>query len=140
MLEFPAFWPFSNSRICVFFGSARTFGSASAAFILERRLELSNAALIVVGIRVNSTENSTATPSVPPIWRKKVDAEVATPMSLGPTAFWLAIVRVCMSWPSPSPTKNMPSMTYQTGVEAWMKVNRKNPSDMRPVPMIGKIL
>ena len=62
---------------------------------------------MLAGMTVNSSDSSTAVPSVPPIWRKKVDALVATPMSRRPTEFWLAMVRVCISWPRPRPMSSM---------------------------------
>ena len=42
-------------------------------------------------------------PSVPPIWRKNVADEVATPMSCGGTAFCTASTSGCMLKPSPMP-------------------------------------
>ena len=74
---------------------------------------LAKAALRVSGMRLKTTEKITATPSVPPIWRKKVDEDVATPMSRGPTAFWLAIVSVCIIWPRPRPTRSMAAASTQ---------------------------
>ena len=56
---------------------------------------------------MKSSDSSTAVPSVPPIWRKNVEALVATPMSRRPTEFWLAIVSVCISWPRPRPMRSM---------------------------------
>ena len=50
-----------------------------------------------MGIAVNSTDSSTAVPRVPPIWRKKVEELVATPMSRGATEDWEARVRDCIS-------------------------------------------
>jgi len=52
-------------------------------------------------------------PSVPPIWRKNVDAEVATPMSRGPTEFCDAMVSVCISCPRPRPISSMPIIMNQ---------------------------
>ena len=40
-------------------------------------------------------------PSVPPIWRKNVADDVATPMSCGGTAFWMASTSGCMLMPRP---------------------------------------
>ena len=64
-----------------------------------------NAETIASGSRVNSTERNTAVPRVPPIWRKNVADDVATPMSLGGTAFWIARTSVCMLNPRPRPNR-----------------------------------
>jgi hypothetical protein len=55
---------------------------------------------------LNSTERKIAVPSVPPICRKNVAELVATPMSCGGTAFWMASTSVCMLKPSPRPKRN----------------------------------
>src|SRR5678816_3921316 len=46
---------------------------------------------------------ASATPSAPPSDRKKDAAEVATPRSSGATAFWIAVVRLGITSPSPTP-------------------------------------
>ena len=51
----------------------------------------------------NRIDRNTAVPSVPPIWRKNVADEVATPMSCGGTAFCTASTSGCMLKPSPRP-------------------------------------
>ncbi len=48
-----------------------------------------------------------ATPSAPPICRKNVDDEVATPMSCGGIAFCTARVIGCSTLPRPSPKTSM---------------------------------
>ena len=62
---------------------------------------------ICSGISVPSRENridrNTAVPSVPPIWRKNVTDDVATPISRGETAFCTARMIGCMLKPSPRP-------------------------------------
>ena len=78
-------WP-SNSS---FRGSCNKAGSLVIASVTPEAICL---ALSV--IPANKMLRNIATPSVPPICRKKVDEDVATPMSLASTAFWLAIVRV----------------------------------------------
>ena len=83
--------------IALFSGADATAGSNAASRAAVRLALSVNSALKFVGITVNSSDSSTAVPSVPPIWRKNVEALVATPMSRSPTEFWLAIVRVCMS-------------------------------------------
>ena len=87
--------------IAVFFASCATDG-VSAASSAEVSVALFSVAVrMLPGRDENSTDRSTAVPSVPPIWRKNVDALVATPMSFGSTEFWLAMVSVCMSCPRP---------------------------------------
>ena len=49
----------------------------------------------------NSTDRKIATPSVPPIWRKNVADDVATPMSRGGTADWRISSSGCMQLPRP---------------------------------------
>ena len=62
--------------------ASATRGSAAAAEATELRIS--------PGSLVNSTDRKTAVPSVPPICRKKVTDEVATPISRGLTAFCTA--------------------------------------------------
>ena len=50
---------------------------------------------------------NSATPSEPPIERKKVAALVATPMSFGGAVFWTASTSTCMTRPIPMPTTSM---------------------------------
>src|SRR5262249_57867186 len=45
-----------------------------------------------------------ATPSAPPSERKNDAAEVATPRSAGSTAFWMAVVRLGITSPRPTPS------------------------------------
>ena len=49
----------------------------------------------------NSMDRKTATPIVPPIWRKNVAEVVATPMSRGGTADCRISSSGCMQLPSP---------------------------------------
>ena len=67
----------------LFAGLASTAGSFSAAWNCGVGATCANAETIASGSRVNSTDRNTAVPSVPPICRKNVAEEVATPMSLG---------------------------------------------------------
>ena len=56
---------------------------------------------------VNRIDRKIAVPSEPPTWRKKVTAEVATPMSRGSTAFCIARMMLCMFMPRPAPNTTM---------------------------------
>ena len=91
------------------------------------------------GSRLNSTERNTAVPRVPPIWRKKVADEVATPMSLGGTAFWIASTRVCMLKPSPRPKMKAKTSTQTIEVSAATRESSSIPATSRKRPTIGKI-
>ena len=48
-----------------------------------------------------------ATPSEPPIERKNVAVEVATPMLRAGASFWTASTSTCMTRPMPTPTTAM---------------------------------
>src|SRR5664280_1031527 len=50
---------------------------------------------------------------VPPIWRKNVRLEVATPSSWNGTAFWTMIVNTVSVGPTPTPVTNI--QTHRTG-------------------------
>ncbi len=50
---------------------------------------------------------NSATPSEPPIERKNVAAEVATPTSFGGAQFWTASTSTCITRPMPMPTTSM---------------------------------
>ena len=54
----------------------------------------------------------------PPIWRKNVRFEVATPSSWNGTAFWTTIVKTANVGPTPRPAMNIQSQTIGTGVSA----------------------
>ena len=50
---------------------------------------------------------STASPTEPPIWRKKVRLLVATPSCRNGTAFWTTIVKTDSVGPMPTPVTNI---------------------------------
>ena len=89
---------------------------------------------------LNSSDRKTATPSVPPSWRKNVAELVATPISRGGTAFCTMIVSGCMHWPRPRPSNSIPAITSSRLVSA---ATRRQQRAARPPasaePMIGKI-
>ncbi len=89
-----------------FAGLLITAGSRSADWNSGVGAIARNAAAILSGRPLKSTDRKIAVPSVPPICRKNVADEVATPMSCGGTAFWIARMSVCMFMPSPSPNRN----------------------------------
>ena len=73
------------------------FGSASAAMKSGVLFAAPNAAAMFFGRVLNRIDRKTATPSVPPICRKNVADDVATPMSRGETAFCTARIIGCMA-------------------------------------------
>ncbi|OPZ50053.1 MAG: hypothetical protein BWY91_02914 [bacterium ADurb.BinA028] len=88
---------------------------------------------------LNSTERKTATPSVPPIWRKKVAALVAIPMSRGSTTACTARVSGCMVLPSPRPKRNINAMTPRRSESALIRESISNAMTMSRTPTMGKI-
>jgi hypothetical protein len=70
---------------CLFVRVGQQAGSLSAATKDESFAAATKAFLPLSLTLLNSTDRNTATPSVPPIWRKKVAALVAIPMSRGST-------------------------------------------------------
>ena len=87
---------------------------------------------------LNSSERNTATPSVPPSWRKNVAELVATPISRGGTAFCTMIVSGCMHWPMPRPTNSIPNITQPRLVSAVTKESAIMAHPARAEPKIGK--
>ena len=59
---------------------------------------------------------------VPPIWRKNVRFEVATPSCWNGTAFWMTIVNTENVGPTPRPAMNIHSQRSGTGVSlvSWV--------------------
>jgi hypothetical protein len=88
-------------------GLARIAGSASAARNSGVGATVRNASAILVPTTENRIDRNTATPSVPPICRKKVAEAVATPMSRAGTAFCTAMMSVCRQNPNPKPKRAM---------------------------------
>lgn len=128
-------------RAIWFAGFARTAGSATAAWkealgTIRRKAEAISPPTVE-----NRIDRKIATPSVPPIWRKKVADAVATPMSRAGTAFCTATTRVCMHCPSPRPNTTIRTAISQYGVS---KCSRKwkstSPAVIRPSPTTGKTL
>ena len=64
----------------------------------------------------NRIDRKTAVPSVPPIWRKNVADEVATPMSCGGTEFCTASTSGCMQKPRPMPNTAERTSVMPSGV------------------------
>ena len=96
---------------------------------------------ISVGSGVNRIDRKAAAPIVPPIWRKKVTDEVATPISRGETAFCTARMTGWKLKPSPRPSSTMNGTSVHTEVSALTT----NDSDTRAttistMPTSGKIL
>jgi hypothetical protein len=63
----------------------------------------------------NSSDRKIAVPRVPPICRVKVADEVATPMSRGGTAFWIARVSGWKLKPRPIPKNTMMIIDCHSG-------------------------
>src|SRR6478735_12601099 len=59
-----------------------------------------------------------ASATVPPIWRKNVRFDVATPRYWNDTAFWTTSVKTANVGPTPRPAMNIQSQTTGTGVSA----------------------
>ncbi len=57
-----------------------------------------------------------ASETEPPIWRKKVRFEVATPRSWKGTAFWMMMVKTAKVGPTPRPAMNIQNQTMGNGV------------------------
>ncbi len=59
---------------------------------------------------------------VPPIWRKNVRFDVATPSCRNGTAFWMTMVKTEKVGPTPRPTRNIQNHTTGTGVSlvSWV--------------------
>ena len=76
-----------------------------------------------------------ASETEPPIWRKKVRFEVATPSSWKGTAFWMMIVKTAKVGPTPRPARNIQNQTIGNGVVevSWVMSAAETPmSTMAP--------
>ena len=94
-----------------------------------------------VGSRVNSTDRKAAVPIVPPIWRKKVTDEVATPISRGETAFCTARMTGWKLKPSPSPIMTMNGTMTQIEVSALTTTDSDSSAiTISATPTSGKVL
>ena len=58
----------------------------------------------------------------PPIWRKKVRLDVATPIWRNGTEFWITIVNTENVGPTPRPARNIQNQTIGSGVSlvSWV--------------------
>ncbi len=97
----------------------------------RERFELSRAAKIAP---------RTAVPSEPPISRKSVAPEVATPRSLYSTAFCTAITSTCITSPNPRPSTSMMSEAVMGPVSVVIRESRKSPREVHAVPISGNTL
>ena len=111
---------------------------SAAAFWMPGTADL-NASWMLSPRVLNSSERKTATPSVPPSWRKKVAELVATPISRGGTAFCTMIVRGCMHWPMPRPRNSIPTITQPRLVSALTRDSAIIETPASAEPMIGNI-
>ena len=59
-----------------------------------------------------------ASATEPPIWRKKVRFDVATPSFWNGTAFWTMIVKTANVGPMPRPAMNIQTQTMGSGVSS----------------------
>jgi hypothetical protein len=87
-----------------------------------------------------STDRNVAAPSVPPICRKNVTDDVATPISCGDTAFWAASVIGCMLKPSPTPKTSIAITVCHSGVSALTRLNMTSATTITKEPIIGNFL
>src|SRR5262249_29399731 len=67
---------------------------------------------------VPNTVPTIASATEPPIWRKNVRLEVATPSMLKGTAFWTTRVKTANVGPTPRPAMNIQSQTTGIGATA----------------------
>src|SRR5512135_2800809 len=79
---------------------------------------------------VSNTVPAIARAMVPPIWRKNVRLDVATPSSWKGTAFWTMIVNTVRVGPTPTPAMNIQSQKTGSGVVAVSWVMRAVPTPM----------
>src|SRR5665648_419961 len=102
-------------------------------------LAVQNAVPILSPTVENRIDRNTAVPSVPPIWRKNSDDDVATPMSRGGTAFCTASTSGWKQKPRPMPkiADRHPTSTNDDDAVSWESASA--PSASSPVPRIGKI-
>ena len=118
-------------------GLLRTAGSFSASWNCGVWAARANASVILPPTVENSTDRKTAVPSVPPICRKNVADDVATPMSCGGTAFCTASTSGCMTMPRPRPNTGMYRPITHSAVSAPMRVNSTAPTTISAAPTIG---
>jgi hypothetical protein len=116
-------------------------GWAAAAF--------SKAAVCCTGLRAPAilsgtsewvTGRKTATPMVPPICRKKVVEDVATPMSREETALCMAGMIVRRFRSSPAPTRNIAMSMYSRVASADILHSISRPAASSTQPITGKSL
>ncbi len=130
------FADFAISRKRWLAGSAATAGSATTG---PRRGPCSMSA-IRPRATPNITENSTATPVEPPIWRHSPEAALATPSSLLGAAFCMARVTTVWARPMPTPSHRARSATVHSGVPASMTLRTSRAPAMDPRPTIASFL
>ena len=89
---------------------ATTCGGTPAALICGTRLLEERRQPKIVPTIASATE--------PPIWRKNVRFDVATPSTLNGTAFWTTIVKTEKVGPTPRPARNIHN--EQAGAVVWL--------------------
>src|ERR1017187_6896385 len=94
----------------------------------------------LAGRRLLKLAPKAATPKEPPIERKNVEEDVATPSWLRGTAFCTATTSTCMTPPMPTPRTTMYSDETTSEVDGVSRENRKRPRPTTAVPRTGKIL
>jgi hypothetical protein len=80
---------------------------------------------------------NSATPMEPPIERKRIEPDVATPSCEPPTAFCTASTSTCIVIPSPRPTTSMSSDARAALVSASSWASRSIPTVTSAVPAMG---
>ena len=132
--------PPSMASTGAFAGSARTAGSASAAWNPAVGASRANALAMLPPTVENRIDRKTAVPSVPPTCRKNSAEAVATPMSLTWTAFCTARTSGCIVNPRPSPKTRESAKTTSSVVSTESRENSSAPMPISNVPITGKIL
>jgi hypothetical protein len=107
-------------------GLLRTAGSASADWNSGVTAMVRNASAILPLAVENKIDRNTATPKVPPIFRKNVADAVATPISRAGTAFCADMMSVCRQPPSPRPEQCHIDLDFQQrGVDSQTEVEQQ---------------
>src|SRR5438552_13536919 len=92
------------------------------------------------GSLANRMDRNAAAPIVPPMERKNVTEEVATPISRGDAAFWAAVTIGCIDQPRPRPIRVMQIMTSHSAVSAVTRDSNSSETSMTAPPAIGNAL
>ena len=85
-----------------------------------------------------NSEPNTATPIEPPMARKKLMVEVATPRCSTGASFWVATTRVCSTEPMPNPSTAIAMPECSRVLSVPNIESRYIPTVAMAVPTIGR--